>query len=241
MQKLSLSSMYSIIHTYKGRMEMMWLIESKHDSSPASSTNKDIGRDLRPCGCCQAVNQHHAGRCCSNLLGSYMQSAFPAVIKIVIPFAPLFAVLAASLLACSVFFENVVRLKASMVAVTLQADLSLMAHAQTVLSGEIGVVFLSVLLVHIAGFFVALVFQFCFGFGQIGNKDIKILFLNFIVGMQNSSSGVVLATSHFTLPMVALLAALSAVIMNIMGSSLAFFWRYVDPSDSKETPTVEVE
>ncbi|CAL9031402.1 unnamed protein product [Prunus brigantina] len=100
------------------------------------------------------INQHHAGRCCSNLLGSYMQSAFPAVVKIVIPFAPLFAALAASLLACSVFSENVVRLKASMVAVTLQADLSLMAHAQTVLSGEIGVVILSVLLVHIAGFFV---------------------------------------------------------------------------------------
>ncbi|CAL2262148.1 unnamed protein product [Prunus armeniaca] len=91
---------------------------------------------------------------------STMQSAFPAVVKIVIPFAPLFAVLAASLLAyfilwANVFFENiVVRLKASMVAVTLQADLSLMAHAQTVLSREIGVVILSVLLVHIAGFFV---------------------------------------------------------------------------------------
>ncbi|CAL2249469.1 unnamed protein product [Prunus armeniaca] len=84
---------------------------------------------------------------------SYIQCAFPAVVKIVIPFAPLFAVLAASLLACCVFSENVVRLKASMVAVTLQADLSLMAHAQTVLSGEIGVVILSVLLVHIAGFF----------------------------------------------------------------------------------------
>ncbi|CAL2261916.1 unnamed protein product [Prunus armeniaca] len=52
------------------------------------------------------------GRCCSNLLGSYMQSAFPTVVKIVIPFAPLFAVLATSLLACSVFSENiVVRLK----------------------------------------------------------------------------------------------------------------------------------
>ncbi|CAL2262634.1 unnamed protein product [Prunus armeniaca] len=95
----------------------------------------------------------YVGRCCSNLLGSYMHSAFPAVVKIVIPFAPLFAILAASLLACCVFSENVVRLKASMVAVTLQADLSLMAHVQTVLSGEIGVVILSVLLVHIAGFF----------------------------------------------------------------------------------------
>ncbi|KAI5356336.1 hypothetical protein L3X38_009231 [Prunus dulcis] len=43
------------------------------------------------------------------------------------------------------------------------------------------------------------------------------------VGMQNSSLGVVLATSHFTSPMVALHATLSTVIMNIMGSSLAFF------------------
>ncbi|CAL8177731.1 unnamed protein product [Prunus armeniaca] len=163
---------------------------------------------IRPCGCCQTVNQNHAG--------SYMQSAFPAVVKIVIPFAPLFAVLAASLLACSVFSENVVRLKASMVVVTMPDDLSLMAHAQTVLFGEVGVVILSVLLVHIAWFLCG-------------------------VGMQNSSLGVVLATSHFTSPMVALPAALPAVIMNIMGSNLAFFWRYVDPSDSKETPTVEVK
>ncbi|CAL9022912.1 unnamed protein product [Prunus brigantina] len=181
------------------------------------------------------------------LFGSYMQSAFPAVVKIVIPFAPLFAVLASCITAYfilwdSVFSENVVRLKASMVAVTLPVDLSLMAHAETVLSGEVGVVILSVLLVHIAGFFVgyisaavcgfreaqrrAISIEFCFRFGQIGNKDIKILFLNFIVGMQNSSLGVVLATSHFTSPMVALLSALFVTIMNIMGSSLALFWRY---------------
>ncbi|CAL2236482.1 unnamed protein product [Prunus armeniaca] len=170
------------------------------------------------------------------LLGSYMQSAFPAVVKIVIPFAPLFAVLAASLLACSVFSENVVRLKASMVAVTLPADLSLMARAQTMLSGEVGVVILSVLLVHIAGFFVGYISAAVCGFREAQRRAISIE-----VGMQNSSLGVVLATSHFTSPMVALPAALSAVIMNIMGSSLAFFWRYVDPSDSKETPTVEVK
>ncbi|CAL2268967.1 unnamed protein product [Prunus armeniaca] len=44
-----------------------------------------------------------------------------------------------------------------------------------------------------------------------------------MVGMQNSSLGVVLATSHFTSPMVALPSTLFVVIMNIMGSSLAFF------------------
>lgn len=57
--------------------------------------------------------------------------------------------------------------------------------------------------------------------------------------MQNSSLGVVLAMSHFTSPMVALPAAMSAVIMNIMGSSLGFFWRYVDPSDSSSSPEVD--
>ncbi|KAI5315333.1 hypothetical protein L3X38_044509 [Prunus dulcis] len=164
-----------------------------------------------------------------------MQSAFPAVVKIVIPFAPLFAVLAASLLACSVFSENVVRLKTSMVAVTLPADLSLMAHARTVLSGEVGVVILSVQLVHYCWFLCGYISAAVCGFREAKRRAISIE-----VGMQNSSLGVVLATSHFTSSMVALPAALPAVIMNIMGRNLAFFWRYVDPSDSKETPTVEV-
>lgn len=55
--------------------------------------------------------------------------------------------------------------------------------------------------------------------------------------MQNSSLGVVLATSHFASPAIALPAAMSAVIMNITGSSLGFFWRYIDPcSNSKNVP-----
>lgn len=54
--------------------------------------------------------------------------------------------------------------------------------------------------------------------------------------MQNSSLGVVLASSHFTSPMVAVPPAVSAVIMNVMGSSLGFLWRYKDPSDSEKSP-----
>ena len=49
------------------------------------------------------------------LLGSYMQSMFPEVVKMVTPFSPLFAVLAASLLAgrfwlltYDLFWENYV-------------------------------------------------------------------------------------------------------------------------------------
>ncbi|XWS62421.1 hypothetical protein CRYUN_Cryun06bG0009300 [Craigia yunnanensis] len=88
------------------------------------------------------------------LLGSYIQSSFPLVVKIITPFAPLFAVLASSLLACSVFSENVVRFKSSMVNASLASDASLIDRLQSILSGELGVVILSVLLLHFSGFFV---------------------------------------------------------------------------------------
>ena len=47
--------------------------------------------------------------------------------------------------------------------------------------------------------------------------------------MQNSSLGVVLAASHFSSPLVALPPAMSALIMNIMGSCLGFCWRNFNP------------
>uniref|UniRef100_A0A5B7BPS6 Putative Bile acid sodium symporter/ transporter n=1 Tax=Davidia involucrata TaxID=16924 RepID=A0A5B7BPS6_DAVIN len=168
------------------------------------------------------------------LLGSYVQSKFPAAVKVVTPFAPIFAVLAASLLACSVFSENVVRLKSSMIAASLSSDLSPLHRAQAILSGELGVVILSVLLLHFAGFFVGYISAAISGFKEPQRRAISIE-----VGMQNSSLAVVLATSHFTSPMVALPPAMSAVIMNIMGSSLGFFWRYIDPSDSQSSPKVD--
>lgn len=69
---------------------------------------------------------------------------------------------------------------------------------------------------------------------RINNFSFCVTYLQ--VGMQNSSLGVVLATAHFTSSMVALPPAMSAVIMNMMGSTLGFFWRYIDPSDSKASP-----
>ncbi|GJN13680.1 hypothetical protein PR202_gb00410 [Eleusine coracana subsp. coracana] len=78
------------------------------------------------------------------ILGSSIQSAFPSVVKFVTPFAPLLAVLASSLLACSVFSENFVRLR------TTIADAS---GNGKFFSGDIGVVMLSVFLLHFAGFF----------------------------------------------------------------------------------------
>ncbi|KAL7002066.1 hypothetical protein U1Q18_003217 [Sarracenia purpurea var. burkii] len=169
------------------------------------------------------------------LLGTYAQSTFPAAVKVVTPFAPLLAVLASSLLACSVFSENIIRLNSSMLlASSLSPEVSPLIRAQAILSGELGVILLSVLLLHFAGFFVGYISAAISGFREPQRRAISIE-----VGMQNSSLGVVLATSHFTSPMVALGPAMSAVIMNIMGSSLGFFWRYVDPSDA--CPTFEVD
>lgn len=58
------------------------------------------------------------------------------------------------------------------------------------------------------------------------------------VGMQSSSLGVVLATSHFSSAMVALPPAMSAVIMNIIGSTLGFCWRYIEPFDEEKISDV---
>jgi BASS family bile acid:Na+ symporter len=58
------------------------------------------------------------------------------------------------------------------------------------------------------------------------------------VGMQNSSLGVVLATAHFASPLTAVPAAVSAMLMNIMGSGLAVLWRNIS-FDNKSTSPIE--
>ncbi|KAG2623240.1 hypothetical protein PVAP13_3KG041307 [Panicum virgatum] len=80
------------------------------------------------------------------LLGSSIQTAFPSVVQFVTPFAPLMAVLASSLLACSVFSENFVRIRSTI------ADAS--SVNGNFFSGDIGVIMLSVILLHFAGFFI---------------------------------------------------------------------------------------
>ncbi|KAJ1264979.1 hypothetical protein BS78_08G042000 [Paspalum vaginatum] len=157
------------------------------------------------------------------LLGSSLQTAFPSVVQFVTPFAPLMAVLASSLLACSVFSENFVRLR------------STIADASSVngnFSGDIGIIMLSVFLLHFAGFFVGYAAAAIGGFKEKQRRTISIE-----VGMQNSSLGVVLACAHFSSSLVALPPALSAVIMNIMGSTLGLVWQYITPSVSENETT----
>ncbi|XP_076947452.1 putative sodium/metabolite cotransporter BASS2, chloroplastic [Bidens hawaiensis] len=160
------------------------------------------------------------------LAGSYLQSTFPWAVKTALPFAPLFAVLASSLLACSVFSENVGRLKSLIALTSISSDIS---PLRAFFSSEMGMVVLSVLLLNFAGFFVGYIAATLAGFKEPQRRAVSIE-----VGMQNSSLGVVLAASHFSSGMVALPPAVSAVIMNIMGSTLAFFWRGVDPSDTSK-------
>uniref|UniRef100_A0A0D9XXC1 Uncharacterized protein n=1 Tax=Leersia perrieri TaxID=77586 RepID=A0A0D9XXC1_9ORYZ len=160
------------------------------------------------------------------LLGSSIQSAFPSIVKFVTPFAPLLAVLTSSLLACSVFSENFVRLRSTI------SDASY--GSGNLFSGDTGVVILSVFLLHFAGFIVGYLTAAIGGFKERQRRAISIE-----VGMQNSSLGVVLATAHFSSPLVALPAALSAVVMNIMGSTLGLVWQYMTPPDSK-TGTVDI-
>ncbi|KAL6010704.1 hypothetical protein ACLOJK_001142 [Asimina triloba] len=62
------------------------------------------------------------------------QSTFPNVVKMVTPLAPLLAVLTSSLLASSVFSENVIRLKSSMLSATLASGWD----AELVLGGRFG-------------------------------------------------------------------------------------------------------
>ncbi|XP_066359908.1 probable sodium/metabolite cotransporter BASS1, chloroplastic [Miscanthus floridulus] len=158
------------------------------------------------------------------LLGSSIQTAFPSVVQFVTPFAPLMAVLASSLLASSVFSENFVRLRSTI------ADAS--SVNRNFFSGDIGIVMLSVFLLHFAGFVVGYTAAAIGGFKEKQRRAISIE-----VGMQNSSLGVVLATAHFSSSLVALPPALSAVIMNMMGSTLGLIWQSISPSVSENETT----
>ncbi|XP_027113232.1 probable sodium/metabolite cotransporter BASS2, chloroplastic isoform X3 [Coffea arabica] len=108
------------------------------------------------------------------LLGSSMQSIWPDAVKCITPFAPLLAVLASSLLACSVFSENVIHLKSSMVGASLSSDLPLLSRVHTILSSELGIVIVSVLMLHFAGFFVGYLSAAIGGFAEPQRRAMSI-------------------------------------------------------------------
>eukprot|EP00250_Pteridium_aquilinum_P002622 c12844_g1_i1 orf=360-1637(-) len=157
------------------------------------------------------------------VLGAWMQSAFPKVVSWIVPFSPLAAVLISSLLASSVFSANVGLLGSVAAPSALTST-----HPSTLL-----LVAQAVLLLHACGFLLGYFVSAIVRLGEAERRAVSIE-----VGMQNSSLGVVLATAHFTSPIVAVPAAVSAVLMNIMGSSLAVVWRQFGLNDSKQEVVV---
>ncbi|XP_024529403.1 probable sodium/metabolite cotransporter BASS2, chloroplastic isoform X2 [Selaginella moellendorffii] len=146
------------------------------------------------------------------LLGAWLQGPFPHGVAFIKPFAPLAAVLISSLLASSVFSVNVGLLSFN------DADSSSLLLVAT-----------GVVMVHTVGFLLGYVASKVAGFEEPQSRAISIE-----VGMQNSSLGVVLANSHFASPLACVPPAVSAVLMNIMGSALAVAWRHFGdkPEDS---------
>ncbi|MCO5565148.1 hypothetical protein L7F22_018821 [Adiantum nelumboides] len=140
------------------------------------------------------------------VLGAWMQSSFPQLVARIIPFSPLVAVLISSLLASSVFSANV-------------GLLGSIAGSSASMSPQLIQVAEAVLLLHACGFLLGYFVSAAVRLQEGQRRAVSIE-----VGMQNSSLGVVLATAHFTSAMVAMPAAISAVLMNIMGSSLAVVW-----------------
>lgn len=80
----------------------------------------------------------------------------------------------------------------------------------------------AVLILHAGGFLVGYLAAMLSGFQDSQCRAISI---------ENSSLGVVLAATHFSSPLVAVPAAVSAVVMNVMGSGLAVVWRHSGHGD----------
>lgn len=73
---------------------------------------------------------------------------------------------------------------------------------------------------------------FALGYGLsklLGVKERQARTNSIEVGMQNSALGAVLATLHFADPLTAVPCAISATMHSLLGSTLAGFWRLIDP------------
>ncbi|GAQ84801.1 BILE ACID-SODIUM SYMPORTER FAMILY PROTEIN [Klebsormidium nitens] len=152
------------------------------------------------------------------LLGMTCKNYFPRAVEKVLPFAPLTAVLTSSLLASSVFSANVPLFQLPSGA-AVQAALGTASLASDAVL-PLGRIVAAVFLVHAGGFGLGYLVAVLAGFKEARRRAISIE-----VGMQNASLGVVLATKHFASPLTPLPCAISAIMMNVMGSSLAVAWR----------------
>ena len=131
------------------------------------------------------------------LLGVLLNRQAPALVRVVLPVAPLVAVAAIVLICASIIGHN---------------GPALLASGPSLL--------LAVTLLHAGGFALGYLLARTCGYDESVRRTTSIE-----VGMQNSGLGAVLATRHFANPLTALPSAISATMHSVIGSVLAVRWR----------------
>ena len=133
--------------------------------------------------------------------GALLRWRFPRAIEVVLPVAPLVAVLAITLIVASIIG----------------------AGREQILEAGPRLV-LAVFCLHFFGFLVG----YAAGKGLLG-REIAARTVSIEVGMQNSGLGVVLARQNFASPLVAIPSAISSVFHSLIGSLVAAWWRRSAP------------
>lgn len=131
------------------------------------------------------------------VLGIMLNRRLPSLVRVVLPVAPLVAVLAIVLICASIIGQN--------------RDAVLSAGTRLLLG---------VTLLHVFGFGLGWAVARLLRFDERTARTASIE-----VGMQNSGLAVVLATQNFANPLTALPAAISATMHSVIGSALAAVWR----------------
>ena len=131
------------------------------------------------------------------VLGLMLRRYARKVTDIVLPVAPLMAVVLITLIVASIIGANSTDI--------LQSGLRLV---------------IAVFLLHVSGFLLGYGLALLLRSGIVSARTISVE-----VGMQNSGLGVVLATQNFSDPLVAVPSAISSLFHSLIGSVLAGLWR----------------
>ncbi len=130
-------------------------------------------------------------------LGALLRWRFPSASRLILPVAPLVAVVAITLIVGSIIGSGREQV--------LEAGPRLLA---------------AVLCLHAGGFLLGYLAGRVFLRREVAARTVSIE-----VGMQNSGLGVVLAQQNFVSPLVAIPSAISAVFHSLVGSLVAAYWR----------------
>ena len=130
-------------------------------------------------------------------LGALLRWRFPSASRLILPVAPLVAVVAITLIVGSIIGSGREQV--------LEAGPRLLA---------------AVLCLHAGGFLLGYLAGRVFLRREVAARTVSIE-----VGMQNSGLGVVLAQQNFVSPLVAIPCAISAVFHSLVGSLVAAYWR----------------